>query len=656
MFKLFQNFLPAEAKNEPDSAITPTKSSSSNSWSTQIAQADSLWEQGKLSEALAMYALTIKENPEVVEIKQCLAERLKQQRDLAIAYEKLATGLKNQGDIEQAANYYRQAIHIKALTGNTKEQIFRSSNATIARSPIPIADLKAAAFSFQPLTRINSAIVKTPSSLDIEVNPGDVSPSFSQRLKLINPQQAKDINWETAQVYLQKALEYTEKQEWEQSALACKQATQMLPEMAEAYKIWGNALQRMGRTGEAMSCYARAVEIQPNLAEVYSGIADIYTQQEKWQAAIKHYQKAIIIKPSAEIYRSLAHAWEQLGEPKKAQLNIYQAEKIALSGTEASKPETFVELDSITVEQADSENSVESYCRLAEKLEQTNQWKDAAKYYRKALDLSISQPTLPLPAAKEEQATEVEPETQLTQLNSPEINNNLVEEPNVYTPASQLDKAIKRYYKQSKLQPDSPKIHTDLGNLYTRKGKWQYAIACYHKAIELNPKYANAHLNLARIFLRIGKQQEFIKAMQLALALKPRIGSAIDRFYLGNALVDQGQQQQAISFYHKAILLNPRFTQSYHRLSEILSKEKQHQEAIEFLEQGIHYNPHDPESYYFLGQQWEMLGNWGSAVKMYTFVLQLEPQYPGASQKLNHALAEKLKVESQVKQQPKQPE
>jgi tetratricopeptide (TPR) repeat protein len=655
MFKLFQNFLPAEAKNEPDSAITPTKSSSSNSWSTQIAQADNLWEQGKLREALAMYALTIKENPEVVEIKQCLAERLKQQKDLAIAYEKLATGLKNQGDIEQAANYYRQAIHIKALTGNTKEQIFRSNNATTVRSSIPVADLKAAAFSFQPLTQIDSAIVKKPSSFNIEVNPGDISPSFSQRLKLINPQQAKDINWETAQVYLQKALEYAEKQEWEQSALACQQATQMLPEMAEAYKIWGNALQRMGRTGEAMSRYARAVEIQPNLAEVYSGIADIYTQQEKWQAAIKHYQKAIIIKPSAEIYRSLAHAWEQLGEPEKGQLNIYQAEEIELSGTEASKPETFVELDPITVEQADSENSVESYCRLAKKLEQTNQWKDAARYYRKALDLSISQPTLPPSTAKEEQATEVEPETQLTELNSPEINNNFVEQ-NVSTPESQLDKAIKRYYKQSKLQPNSPKIHTDLGNLYARKGKWQYAIACYYKAIELNPKYANAHLNLARIFLRIGKQQEFIKAMQLALALKPKIGSAMDRFYLGNALADQGQQQQAISFYHQAILLNPRFIQTYHRLSEILSKQKQHQEAIKFLEQGIHYNPNDPESFYFLGQQWEILENWGSTVKMYSKVLQLEPQYPGASQKLNHALAEKLKVESQVKQQPKQPE
>jgi tetratricopeptide (TPR) repeat protein len=653
MFKLFQNFLPAEAQNESDSAITSTESSASNSWSTQIAQADNLWEQGKLSEALAIYALAIKENPQVVEIQQCLAERLKQQGDLAIAYEKLATGLKNQGSIEQAANYYRQAIHIKALTGNTKEQLRKFRITKTPRSPIPIADLKTAAFSFQPLTCVNSAIVKPSSSLDldIEVDSGDISPSFSPRLKPINPQQAKDIDWETAQVYLQKALEHSEKQEWEQSALACKQATQILPEMAEAYKIWGNALQRMGQTGEAMSCYAKAVEIKPNLAEVYAGIADIYTQQKKWQTAIKHYQKAIIIKPSAKIYRSLAYAWQQLGETEKAELNIYQAEEIELSGADAAKPETFVELDSITVEQADSEKSVESYCRLAKKLEQQNQWKAAAKYYRKALDVSISQPTLPPPVAnkeQKEQKTEVKTETKLTEANISQASHNL-DDSSISTSKIQLEKAIKRYYKQSKLQPNSPRIHTDLGNLYTRKGKWQYAIACYYKAIEVNPRYPNAHLNLARIFLKIGKQQEFIKEMQLALALKPKIGSAIDRFYLANALADQGQQQQAITFYHKAIVLNPGFVQTYHRLSEILSKQGQHREAIKCLEQGISYNTDDPESYYFLGQQWEMVQNWECAVKVYSKVLELEPQYPGASQKLNHALAEKLKVKSQAK-------
>ena len=654
MFKLFKNLLPAESTSNSDSitaklalnyhaakaeAITNSNYNGSQSWETQITHADTLWEQGKLSEALAIYGLAIEKNPKTLEIQTRLAERLKQQGDLATAYEKLATGLKNQGNIEQAANYYRQAINIKALTGNTKEQLLRSSISQTRRKPIPFANLKEAAFSFQPLIDTNSALLKVPSerlSFSDADSRTSVSPGFPTRLKAINPEQAKEIDWETAQVYIQKALDHLEQQEWEQSALACKQATKILPNMAEAYKIWGNALQRMGKTAEAMSCYARAVEIKPNLAEVYAGIADIYAQQGKLQQAIKHYQKAIIIRPSALVYRNLADLWQQLGDEDQSQLNIYKALELE------SSPKQFKTIASLNSDiglPPKSISSVEAYCRAARQLEQKNQWKQAAIYYRKALDVSMAIPALPAPEETQTQSKSNSTRSQLNPLN----NNNHLDSAKLKSSNSQLDKAIQRYLKQSKLQPNSAKIHTDLGNLYARKAKWQYAIACYRKAIGINPRFAKAHLNLARTLLRLGKQQEFIKQMQIALSIKPKIGSALDRFYLGNALVNQGETQQAIGFYYKAIVLNPKFVQAYHRMAEVLGKQGKHQQAIEFLQQGVYHNPEDAESHFFLAQQFESLQNWDSAVKTYSKVLQLESQFPGATQKLNHALAEKLK-------------
>jgi len=632
MFKLFQNFLPGEAEPETSGSIVNTNSDSADSLLAKLAQADVLWEQGKLREALAIYGLAIEQNPQSLEIQARLAECLKQQGDLAKAYEKLATGLKNNGNNEQAANYYRQAIHLKSLTGDTREKLLRSSLNNPKRSPIPLASLREAAFSFQPLTNVNSALTKTSVPQvefdNVETETDRISPTFSHNIKAVNPQQAKDIDWETAQVYLQKALDHAEKQEWEKSALACKQATQILPTMAEAYKVWGNSLQRMGKTGEAMSCYAKAVKIQPDLAEVYAGIADIYAQQEKWQQSIKHYQKAIIIRPSAAIYRGMADVWKQMGEIDKAQLNLYRAAELE----DSKAPSDRSDFDGLEV--PESEASITKYCRLAEKLEQQNKWQQAAMYYRKALDISMAQPKLPAANANA---------TAETGESNAEMSIDSANQNSVRTPASQLEKAIKRYHRQLRLQPNSPKIHTDLGNLYARKGKWQYAIACYRKAISLNPKYAKAHLNFARTLLKVSKQKEFIKEMQLALALEPKIGSAMDRFYLGNALADQGQSNQAISFYYKAIVLNPNFSQSYHRLSEILGQQGKHKEAMEFLKQGIEHNPQDAESFYFLGQQLELVSNWEGAVKIYSRVLQIEPKFPGASQKLNHALANKLK-------------
>ena len=634
MFKLFQNLLPHDTGRNNDS----TNSKSNNSWKVQIARADALWEQGKLSEALAVYGLAIEQNPHVVEIRQYLAERIKHQGDIAIAYEKLATELKNQGEIEQAANYYRQAINLKALTGNTRDTLLKSNSTFNKRSPISLASLKEAAFSFQPLAN-GSAIVKSPSS-QLRANKVEFSSASAEstpRLKTIDSIQTKGIDWETAQVYLQKALDHLEQQEWQQSALACRQAIKIMPQMAEAYKIWGNALQRMGKTGEAMSCYAKAVEIKPNLAEVYAGIADIYVQQERWQQAVKHYQKAIIIKPSAEIHRSLASIWQKLGESEKVEFNLERA--IQLESEAASKIK--VTSDSANQDRHNIEESIEAYCQIAQQLEQQNQWQQAAKYYRQALDLSMSRLALPPQQLSQKVVREqpVKPKSTQQQKSFYSKSDRL----NTSSGQSQLDKAIERYHNQAKLQPNSAKIYTDLGNLYARKGKLHHAIACYRKSIELNRKYAKAHLNLARILLKVGKQHEFIKEMQLALTLQPKIGTALDCFYLGNALVDRGQEQQAVGYYYKAIVLNPKFSQSYRRLSEILSKQGKHDKAIEFLEQEIESNPQDPESYYFLGQQWEILQKWDNAVKLYSQVLKLDPQFPEATQKLNHALAEKLK-------------
>lgn len=642
MFKLFKNFLPAESTKDSDSALATSQPSSQESWETQVAQADILWEQGKLSEALAIYGLAIEQNPKSPEIQQRLAGHLKQQGDLAIAYEQLATNLKNQGKTEQAADYYRQAIHIKAITGNTTEQLYRSSISQVKRTPIPFAKLKEVAFSFQPLLNANSQIVKfsdsAKSGLNIEVESSNkISPNFSSRIKAINPQQAKDIDWETAQVYLQKALDHLERQEWEKSALACKQAIKIMPNTAEAYKIWGNALQRMGNTAEAMSCYAKAVEIEPNLAEVYAGLGDIYLEQDKLQQAIKHYQKAIIIKPSGTIYRSLAKVWRRLGDLEQAQTNISKALKLESLKISVGKSKRIANSKAIVGERSKSVRTVEVYCSMARQSEQQNEWQQAAQYYRKALDVSMALPALP-PAKSDLDKTKLEGSNK-----NDDSYNLQVRQPRELTrKLTQLDRAIQRYHKQSKLQPNSPKIHTDLGNLYCRKRKWQYAITCYRKAISIQPQYANARLGYARVLLKIGKKAEFINEMKLALNIKPKIGTALDRFYLANALADEGQDREALSFYCKAIALKPKFIQAYHRVSDLLSKQNKHEQAIEFLKQCINQNSQDAESFYLLGQQLELKDDWDNAVKTFGKVLQLEPQFPGASQKLNHALAKKL--------------
>lgn len=639
MLKLFKNLLTTDKEDESVSQDSDIQSIVPNSLESQIIQADRLRQQGRLGEALILYRQAIKQYPQSAKTYEYLSVLLKQQGDIAEAYEKLAAELKEQGQTEQAATYYRQAIGLKTLAGDTKAELINSNLVDRKTHSSEIVKLDDTAFSFQPLA--NSALVPIKSQSNLgakEVENSRYYSLFNNRYSQSNSQQVKNIHWETAQVYLQQALEFSDRQEWEQAAAACEQATKIFPDLAEAYKIWGNALQRMGNTAEAMELYSRAIELKPDLAEVYAGIGDLYRQQHKWQQAIKYYQKSSIINPNTTIHRILADIWQQVGETEKAQLNIYKAlelesELVATQNNEELTEEfNLVELNGESLE-----HSVKLYRQTAYKLEQQQKWQQAAIYYRKALELSQSQLAL-LPSAESNNSQSEN--GVIVDAISETIPNNTPEE-------TQLDKAIRRYQKQVSLQPNSAKTHTDLGNLYSKKKEWDLAIAFYQKAIAIDSQYTQAYLNLARAYFQTDNLTEFVQQMDLALALKSNIASAEDRLNLGNVLAQQGNLERAVNCFYKAILLQPNFAQAYHRLVEVLGEQGKYEDAIEFCQKAVMYNPQDSDAYYLLGEQLVAVERWDLAVKAFSKVLDLQPRFPQASQKLNHALAEKLKLDLQ---------
>ena len=635
MLKLIKNLLTGEAEEDFTSESSSLSSTSPDSVELIIATADDLWQSGKLGEALVLYRQALKQNPESTKVYEHISALLKQQGDVAQAYEKLAAELKEQGKIEQAANYYRQAIGIKTLTGDTREKLLRSNFAKTKNNFSSVINLKDSAFSFQLLDKTSALVSKTNQNDPFKVKSPDIKSSLSN----ISQEQAKNVKWETAQVYLQQALEYCEQKQWTEAVSTAQQAIAINPDLAEAYKIKGNALQRMGKTAEAMECYVKAVEIKPNLAEVYAGIGDVYANQQQWKTAIEYYRKAIIIKPSAQIHRNLADVFTQIGELEEAKIHGGRALALESGATPTSSSiqqqaspsdSTLKTYDAFQVNNA----KIENYRQIAEQLEQQNRWQEATVYYRQALKLSMSQG-----------GRQLSPGKNLNLLSS-SVDNNLS---TIQSTEDQIDRAIKRYQQQAINNPKSVKIVTDLGNLYTKKRQWQLAIDCYRQAIEINPQYAQAHLNLARVLAKLGKQPEFIEQMEAALALKPNIASATDRFNLGNALLKQGKLDLAIRSYYKAIEISPSFYQAYYRLGEVLNEQEKYHDAAQVYQKLVEHNPKDADCYYLLGQQLENLKQWDKAVKAYSKVLELQPRFPQASKKLNHALAEKLRLDLEAK-------
>ncbi|VEP16856.1 TPR domain protein [Hyella patelloides LEGE 07179] len=696
MFKLFQNMMSGGDSDESINKKKPLKSKSSSSEysatlssdddiDSSMEKAELLWQQGNLREAINLYDRAIQENPDSCEAYQELLSHLKQQNSVAKAYKQLAESLKRQGKNEEAATCYRQAIVIQAVTNEVEEKYKAISASLQLVDQKSIANLQDSAFSFQGSIK-EASKESQPNLLQIEL-PQEYTPSISSafKTKQLDSRSIANIEWEAAQAFMQQALDSCDREDWSEVANACKQATRVMPDMAEAYKIWGNALQRMNRTAEAMECYGKAVEIQPDLAEVYAGIAKLYAQQQKWQQAVEYFQKAVIIKPEfPDAYRSLAHVWEQSGELEKAQVCKHRAQEL-----EAQNPALSNEVEdgnpakttqkSLVESSEIIDNSVVNYHKLGQDSEQQNLWHEAAVYYRKALELNLSQAQdlvsseTSLKNEQQHQANQLARIKKIQQLiktksgngvyktSYPKVAESIKHETLARIKDSiasknkqkkvedKLDKAIGHYQKQARLKPNSAKVHTDLGNLYARKRKWQSAISCYRKAIRINPKEAEAQMKLAKILAKIGEQEKSVEHMYLAFTLQPNLGLAEDHFLLGESFRKLGNRNKAIFCYEQAVKLQPHFNEAYQHLGEVLQEIGKPKNAIACYQAAIHYNPQNANFHFNLGELQEKQGSWDNAVKAYRQVLELKPKYPHASQKLNHALSEKLKQDLTLK-------
>ena len=581
-------------------------------------------------------------NSQTENIELQMAQLLRQQQNISESYQKLAAAFQEQGNTDRAAEYYRQAIMTKSKqapsfyggvpstkspigTSNITSNNAQKSTSSDVNSPSIVNCVSDNAFSFVPLLKPISRLTDNPEKnlSHTTVSDGVASPnSFPSPDDNVKVSKDTNIAWETIQLYAEQALDGYDNCQWQVTVEACKKILRLVPDMAEAHKILGNALQRMGDTGKAMDCYAKALRIQPDLAIVYGGIGKLYYQQQKWLKAKEYYQKATIINPLyAEAYLNLAYVWQQLDQPEKAEF----CQKRAASIKKESSSDSLSALSpkKMLPTSAQGAEAILTYYKLAQNLEQNQKWQEAALHYRKAVELN----NIYLNCGNQNQLTGA--------------SNNFLSLTS--TRQSQLERAIEHYANQAKLKPSSAKIQFDLGNLYAKNQQLEQAVASYEQAIKIEPANGRAYINLGKALAELGRQTESIEQLYLGYTIQPELADADNLFNLGKSLVASGDHKRAINCYSFAINLNPSFILAYHSLAETLMELDRKPEAVECYQKAIQNNPQDTYSHFALGEEYTANRQWDNAVEAYRRVLELQPKYPQAAYRLSHALSQKLK-------------
>mgnify|MGYP001462951972 CR=1 FL=1 len=125
------------------------------------------------------------------------------------------------------------------------------------------------------------------------------------------------------------------------------------------------------------------------------------------------------------------------------------------------------------------------------------------------------------------------------------------------------------------------------------------------------------------VLIKLGEFQEAIFELEdkrQSLVKNPAL-----YFYLGKAYDGLKNNQQAISYYQKAIELDPKYPKPYIAMALIKGQQKKMNEALEFLNLSIENNPNYAETYANRGVVKGALGDPGGAQNDFTKSIELNP-------------------------------
>jgi tetratricopeptide (TPR) repeat protein len=122
------------------------------------------------------------------------------------------------------------------------------------------------------------------------------------------------------------------------------QALRLKPDYVQVHNSLGFALDKQGRTEEAVKHYLQALRLKPDYAEVHDNLGIALDKQGRTEEAIEHYLQALQLKPHisfaidlfrAEVHNNLAIAFAKQGRTEEAVEHYLQALRLKPDYAEA---------------------------------------------------------------------------------------------------------------------------------------------------------------------------------------------------------------------------------------------------------------------------------------------------------------------------------
>jgi tetratricopeptide (TPR) repeat protein len=285
--------------------------------------------------------------------------------------------------------------------------------------------------------------------------------------------------------------------------------------------VWlGHVYIELGQPEAAEPVLAKARTLGPESAAVWYELGRASLAKKDYSAAVRFLEEAVRLKPAAVvIHQPLAMAYRGLGDLEKAQSSLDRT-------TRRAGPEASVTLsDPLMAEVSTLLRSPEVFGELAQQAGARGDWPEAARQFRRAVELS--------------------PDNAIMRLNLALALNRVGD---ARAALSELDAAIRA-------DPSLASAYFVMGTLLERSGRDDEALDRYTAAVTRDPGFRVAHLRLADALRRMGRLESSLSAYQQVLELDPDSEEA--RFGEAMALVRLSRHAEARERLNAAMHLHP---------------------------------------------------------------------------------------------------
>lgn len=558
-----------------------------------VQQANTLFMERKYEEAASLYRTALKRNPKDVESRAGLGMALAMQFKLDAADQEFDKALELDG-ANALAQSGKALVTLNRLQSSDKTIIDNRSNLLASAEDHALKAIDADPSSEQGHYALGRVLVE-------EGKDADAYSSFQKALEL-NPQ-----SWAALTSLGQLDLK---EGKVEQAIDELQKAVSLNSGNSTAHFALGEALVKTGKLSEGIKELNTSLYQHPNSAPVHMALGNAYEEQKNYDAALKEYEKAALIKPEYKAaYAKMADLHIKLGNEASASGNTVTALKEFKQSVlvDPMNPKPYLAMAQLREQRGDLELAISELNSGLELLpEDASLKKRIGHNYLKMgrVDDAITQFESVLKAKSDPEV--VHELTQALYLKSrSESQDAFVASSDYETAEATLTRAIKLQPNDLKLRLALAKLHSiagkpanlaHVGTPRTVPEKISYAEALlaqnqFDKSFEQmqdvikNTKSASDAVALAEIaMLNMDHESAalaFAKAAELGDSQRAQFGiaainrlrqSANERLHLADDLAKRNQLVSAADGYRDAIAANPRLAEAHLGLAKVEEK------------------------------------------------------------------------------------